>query len=135
MAFPPATQPTIATDSTQTPGWLAPRLNALGQAINDFLAGLGAANGIATLGSDGHVPAAQLKPPVSGFVTLSSNGATVFTSAVTATSVILLTVNEIGSNSNVGFPVVTARSPGVSFTIGTQTSPLNDNDVVGWLIV
>ncbi len=107
-------QPTDATDATQTPGWLAPRLNALGQAINDL---------------------AQLKPKAAGLATLSSSVVTVYTSAVTASSVILLTVNSIGANSNVGFPVVTDRTPGVSFTIATQTNPLNDDDVIGWVII
>lgn len=65
-----------------------------------------------------------------GTVTLSGGTATVNTPAITANSVVFLTCQSL--SGTLGILRISARVPGVSFTI-TSLSIL-DTSVVGWLI-
>jgi len=66
-----------------------------------------------------------------GITTLVNGAATVATSAVTATSRIMLTIQSPGGT--VGSPYIQARVSNASFTI--QSTSSSDQSVVAWLIV
>lgn len=66
-----------------------------------------------------------------GTATLVAGTATVSNSLVTANSVILLTDQDGGGTE--GFLVVSARTPGTSFTITSSSS--SHTAKVGWLIL
>jgi len=76
-----------------------------------------------------------------GTVTLSSGTATVSTSAVTASSIIMLTRQSVGSSTALGILTVGTIMAGTSFVIsaatqGTPGTPLAaDVSVVGWMII
>ena len=68
-----------------------------------------------------------------GSVTLSGGSAVVSTSAITANSLVLLSVQSLGTVI-VATPVaVTARSAGVSFTITSAAG--TDTSVIAWQII
>jgi hypothetical protein len=71
-------------------------------------------------------------PPITaqGTVALASGAATVLTTFVTASSIIMLTIEHAGVKP--GAIWVVSRVPGVSFTIGGSQSA--DNSLVGWTI-
>lgn len=69
-----------------------------------------------------------------GVVTLSAGSATVLNSTVTANTRIFLTVNNQSSLNLLGFLRVTARTPGVSFSISTGIA-LDFGSVVAWLLI
>lgn len=69
-----------------------------------------------------------------GVVTLSAGSATVLNSTVTANTRIFLTVNNQNSLNLLGFLRVTARTPGVSFSISTGIA-LDFGSVVAWLLI
>ncbi len=84
------------------------------------------------VGLGGGIRIAEGLNGTSGAVSLVAGSATVATTAVTATSRIQLTGNDDGTGTP-GFLRVTARTPGVSFTITSSTGALDDS-LVAWSI-
>ena len=70
---------------------------------------------------------------VSGYATLVAGTATVATTYITSTSIVLLTVQSLGTVATPKAVGVTARSQGTSFTI--TSSDATDTSVVGWIII
>jgi hypothetical protein len=67
-----------------------------------------------------------------GRTTLVAGTATVANTSVTADSIILVTTQTLGAGTE-GFVVVSARTPGTSFTL--LSSQATDVAEVGWLIL
>lgn len=69
----------------------------------------------------------------SGTATLVAGAVVVANTTITASSVIQLTVQSLGTVADPKAVAVTARSNGVSFTI--RSADATDTSVVGWVII